>query len=82
MAGSLLKISAGPNVPDEINAVIEKPRGSRVRYGFDVEKFAFQLRCRVEGSDGYPADYGFVPSTVSQDFRPLDWLAEPSRCRV
>ena len=72
MNGPFHEIPAGAKVPDEINAVIETPRGSRVRYSFESEIRAFRLETSVSGDEGYPADYGFVPSTISQDGYPLD----------
>jgi inorganic pyrophosphatase len=72
MAQSLDKISAGVEVPDRIHAVVETPRGSKVRYAFSTEMTAFHIVTRVRDGDSYPADYGFVPSTMAQDGHLLD----------
>ncbi|MHC4472141.1 MAG: inorganic diphosphatase [Planctomycetota bacterium] len=68
------KIPAGLDVPRRIDAVIESPRGSRIRYAYDAEIDAFRFFAELEGDQGYPAAYGFVPSTMSLDGEPLDVL--------
>jgi len=72
MGTPLHKLPAGEKVPDILNAVIEVHRGCRVRYMWDMELEAFRLLTVLERGGEWPADYGFVPSTVSQDGYPLD----------
>jgi len=71
---TLDKISAGDNVPDEVNVVIEVPRGKRLRYEYDPSLNTFRLAAILDPYYAWPTDYGFVPSTVSQDGQPLDAL--------
>jgi inorganic pyrophosphatase len=78
---TLDRISAGDEVPERVNVVIEVTRGSRARYEYDRNLGAFALVAALGEGEGWPADYGFVPSTVSQDGHPLDALvltAEPT----
>ena len=67
-------LSPGKNPPGEINVFIEIPQGSLVKYELDkesgyvfVDRFAFTTM-------GYPANYGFVPNTMSGDGDPVDVL--------
>lgn len=67
-------LSPGKNPPEEINVFIEIPQGSLVKYELDkdsgymfVDRFAFTTM-------GYPANYGFVPNTMSGDGDPVDVL--------
>lgn len=69
---SLHQIPAGAKVPDSVNAVIETPMNSRSRYRYDEELGVFRIVAHLSPGTAYPADYGFVPSTVAQDGRPLD----------
>lgn len=80
MSHSLNDLPAGEKVPEEVNVVIEVARGSRVRYEYDLEIRAFRFVAPLESGE-WPADYGFIPSTVSEDGQPLDVLvvtAEPT----
>jgi inorganic pyrophosphatase len=58
----------------EIDVVIEIPRGSRNKYEFDHEAGVFRLDRRLFTATMYPADYGFIPDTLSEDGDPLDAL--------
>lgn len=67
-------LSPGKNAPEEINVVIEIPQGSLIKYELDkesgyifVDRFAFTTM-------GYPANYGFVPNSMSGDGDPVDVL--------
>jgi inorganic pyrophosphatase len=57
-----------------IDVVIEIPRGSRNKYEFDHERHVFRLDRRLFTATVYPADYGFIPDTLSEDGDPLDAL--------
>ncbi|HEX5366065.1 MAG TPA: inorganic diphosphatase [Acidimicrobiales bacterium] len=59
---------------DEIEVVIEIPRGSRNKYEYDHHAGVFRLDRRLFTATTYPADYGFVPETLSEDGDPLDAL--------
>ena len=57
-----------------IFVVIEIPRGSRNKYEIDHEGGRVFLDRRLFTATTYPADYGFVPDTLSGDGDPLDAL--------
>jgi inorganic pyrophosphatase len=56
------------------DAVIEIPRGSRVKYEVDHETGAVHLDRVLFTVFGYPADYGFFDKTLGEDGDPLDVL--------
>jgi len=62
--------------PDEetIEVVIEIPAGSRNKYEYDHERHLIRLDRRLLSATVYPADYGFVVDTLSEDGDPLDAL--------
>ena len=59
---------------ETIDVVIEIPRGSRNKYEFDHERKVMRLDRRLFTATAYPADYGFIPETLSEDTDPLDAL--------
>ncbi len=59
---------------DQVDVVVESPRGSRNKYEFDEERGVMRLDRRILGAVAFPADYGFVPGTVGEDGEPLDAL--------
>jgi len=63
----------GP-VTSEIDVVIEIPRGSRNKYEYDHVNHVMRLDRRLFTATAYPADYGFIPDTLSEDGDPLDAL--------
>ena len=59
---------------DVIDIVVEIPKGSRNKYEFDHEQHVLRLDRRLLSAMTYPADYGYVPDTLSGDGDPLDAL--------
>jgi inorganic pyrophosphatase len=57
-----------------IDVMIEIPTGSRNKYEYDHENHVIRLDRRLFTATAYPADYGFVPDTLSKDGDPLDAL--------
>jgi len=57
---------------DDVEAVIEIPRGSRNKYETDEETGAIFLDRVLYSSVHFPTDYGFVPGTRAPDGDPLD----------
>jgi inorganic pyrophosphatase len=57
-----------------IFVVIEIPRGSRNKYEIDHHDGRVYLDRRLFTATTYPADYGFVPHTLSGDGDPIDAL--------
>jgi len=69
------KIPTGKNPPDDLNVVIEVPTGGEpVKYEFDKESGALFVDRILNTPMHYPANYGFVPHTLSPDGDPLDAL--------
>jgi inorganic pyrophosphatase len=58
----------------EIEVVVEIPKGSRNKYEMDHETGALWLDRHLFTATTYPADYGFIPGTLSEDGDPLDAL--------
>nr|MBP3724482.1 inorganic diphosphatase [Campylobacter sp.] len=67
------KIKFGSN-PDKINAVIEIPYGSNIKYEIDKESGAVVVDRVLYSAMFYPANYGFVPNTLADDGDPADIL--------
>ncbi|MCJ8144841.1 inorganic diphosphatase [Ancylobacter sp. A5.8] len=71
----LSRISAGPNPPEEVHAVIEIPAGGPpVKYEIDKESGALFVDRFLHTPMFYPANYGFIPNTLGDDGDPLDVL--------
>jgi inorganic pyrophosphatase len=71
----IAKISVGKNPPENLNVIIEVPTGGEpVKYEFDKESGALFVDRILHTPMRYPANYGFVPHTLSPDGDPLDAL--------
>jgi inorganic pyrophosphatase len=69
------KLSAGKNLPEEFNVIIEIPAcSSPVKYEMDKESGALFVDRFLGTSMSYPANYGFIPHTLSEDGDPADVL--------
>ena len=71
---SYSNIKIGAQAPQIINAVVEIPRGSHNKYEYDEELDVIRLDRVLHSPLYYPADYGFVPETRSEDGDHLDVL--------
>ena len=60
--------------PDDFVAVIEIPKGSKVKYELDKETGLIMLDRILHTSTHYPANYGLIPRTYADDNDPLDVL--------
>jgi inorganic pyrophosphatase len=67
-----LALPIGEGAPDEVNAVIEIPRGQTNKYEYDKKLHVFRLDRNLYSPVHYPGDYGFIPSTLSDDGDPVD----------
>jgi inorganic pyrophosphatase len=65
-------------LPDDLEryvpAIIEIPRGSKLKYEIDKETGLLFLDRVLYSSVHYPANYGFIPRTHADDGDPLDIL--------
>ncbi len=68
----LESLPIGEDAPEVVNVVVEVPVGSRNKYEYEPELGAIMRDRVLPGNVRYPADYGFIPSTVSTDGEPLD----------
>lgn len=59
---------------DIFSAVIEIPRGSKVKYELDKSTGMLRMDRILYTSTHYPANYGFIPRTHADDGDPLDVL--------
>ncbi|HJQ33385.1 MAG TPA: inorganic diphosphatase [Pyrinomonadaceae bacterium] len=62
------------NDDEELNVVIETPKGSRNKYNYDERLRLFKLGGVLPSGASFPFDFGFVPSTLGGDGDPLDVL--------
>jgi inorganic pyrophosphatase len=67
-------LSPGNNPPDEINAVIEIPKGSNIKYEIDAESGAVFVDRKLFTAMFYPCNYGFIPQSREGDGDPVDVL--------
>lgn len=61
-----------PGTKDEMNVIIEIPRGSHNKYEIDKETGIIALDRVLHTAQTYPFDYGFVPQTLWDDGDALD----------
>ncbi len=64
----------GKNGKEDVQVIIETPRGSRNKYAWDPGQRVFTLKKVLPEGMVFPHDFGFVPSTEGQDGDPVDVL--------
>ncbi len=70
-----MKLSAGKDLPNDINVIIEIPAFSEpVKYEFDKENGLLVVDRFMATCMQYPCNYGFIPNTLSEDGDPMDVL--------
>jgi inorganic pyrophosphatase len=67
-------LKTGKNPPDEINVIIEIPKGSNIKYEIDDETGAVFVDRKLFTAMFYPCNYGFIPQTKEKDGDPVDVL--------
>ena len=73
-------VDIGSQAPDEVRALIEIPKGGKVKYEIDKPTGLLKVDRILYSSVVYPANYGFIPQTLGDDDDPLDilvWMQEP-----
>ena len=63
-----------PGTKEEINVIIEIPKGSSNKYELDKETGLMMLDRANYSAAAYPCEYGFVPGTLAEDGDALDVL--------
>jgi inorganic pyrophosphatase len=72
---SFSDIPAGSDLPNDINVIIEIPANhDPIKYEVDKDSDAIFVDRFVATPMFYPANYGYVPQTLSEDGDPLDVL--------
>ena len=69
-----MNIKPGKNAPNEVNVLIEIPKGRNVKYEFDKEMNVMVVDRFSMTTMDYPCNYGFIPNTLSGDGDPADVL--------
>ena len=67
-------VPIGDEAPEVFTALIEIPKGSRVKYELDKETGMLRVDRILYSAVYYPANYGFIPQTLAEDDDPLDVL--------
>jgi len=67
------KIGHGEN-PDAVKAIIEVPLNSNIKFEIDKDSGAVEVDRVLYSAVHYPANYGFVANTLSDDGDPADIL--------
>jgi len=57
---------------DDVNVIIESPRGSTAKFKRDEESGLFALSRPLPAGLVYPCDWGHIPGTLAEDGDPLD----------
>ena len=72
---SYAQIPAGKDLPNDINVVIEIPANyAPIKYEIDKDADALFVDRFVGTAMFYPANYGYIPNTLSEDGDPPDVL--------
>ena len=72
---SLDRVSAGRDIPNDCNVVIEIPmHGEPIKYEVDKETGAVFVDRFMSTAMHYPCNYGYIPHTLSDDGDPCDVL--------
>jgi inorganic pyrophosphatase len=57
-----------------VRVVVDTPKGSRNKYKYDAHMGLYRLSKVLPPGLAFPSDFGFIPSTQTQDGDPLDVL--------
>ena len=72
MINSFHDIAPGKKIPEEINVIIEIPKGSKNKYEIDKATGLIALDRALHTAQDYPFDYGFMPQSLWDDGDALD----------
>ena len=56
-------VKIGSNAPEILTAIIEVPKGSKIKYELDKLSGLIKVDRVLFSSVHYPANYGFIPQT-------------------
>lgn len=72
MTNLFKEVSSGENPPEQINVVVDVPKGSKNKYEYQENEGYFKLDRTFYSPMFMPFGYGFIPKTMSGDGDPLD----------
>lgn len=67
-------VELGTEAPHIVPAIIEVPKGSKIKYELDKKSGLIKVDRILFSSVHYPANYGFIPRSYCDDKDPLDIL--------
>lgn len=67
-----MKLEIGKDAPAEVNAFIEIPKGSNIKYELDEASGLVKVDRVLHTAMFYPYNYGFIAGTKGEDGDPLD----------
>jgi inorganic pyrophosphatase len=68
------KIRSIKQSPDQCTVMIEIPKGSNIKYEYDMESGFIIVDRKLFTAMYYPCNYGFLPNTLEKDGDPVDVL--------
>lgn len=72
---SVRSLSAGSDLPNVFNAIIEIPAdGGSIKYEIDKDSGLLMVDRFMPVAMHYPCNYGYVPGTLAEDGDPMDVL--------
>src|SRR3990167_3049756 len=72
---SLLQVGIGEQSPEAFNVIIEIPmHAGHVKYEVDKDTGSLKVDRFMATAMFYPANYGYIPQTLSEDDDPVDVL--------
>ncbi|MDE1811216.1 MAG: inorganic diphosphatase [Candidatus Micrarchaeota archaeon] len=74
-----MKLTAGKEAPEVVNAFIEIPMGSDIKYEFDEASEVIKVDRLLYTQMVYPMNYGFIPGTRAKDGDAVDILVMSER---
>lgn len=72
-------VEVGDESPEVVQAIIEIPKDSNIKYELDKETGMLKLDRFLYSAVHYPGDYGFIPRTLWDDGDPLDIIILTNR---
>ena len=58
------QLNTGKYPPEDINVVIEIPKGSNIKYEYDLDNGILYVDRILSVEMVYPFNYGFIPKTI------------------
>jgi inorganic pyrophosphatase len=74
LGDAMLKKSAKREKKNELDVIVETPRGRRNKFKLDAKTGDFRLWKVLPAGSSFPYDFGFLPGTKADDGDPLDVL--------